>query len=1091
MQNFQKVYGELNTKQREAVDQIEGPVMVLAGPGTGKTQLLGARVANILNLTDVNPGNILCLTYTEAGVSAMRSRLASLIGSAGYQVSVQTFHSFALEVFRRFPDYFLDYRGFQPVDDLSRYEVIKKILQGLPPSFKLAHRSFGRNDSIKDLVSKIAELKKAGLTPKETMEIADQNFQDLEDLKELLDLVPNPLPKKKTEQLQLQEILANYLSSQNYPAELNSSVVISNLKSIVLNSLAAALLEAQELQKNTPITAWKGATLEKTSSGNWKFKDLEFNQNLQEVTYVYEVYSKKLIELEKLEFEDMILNLINGLRHNSELKYNVQEQWQYILVDEFQDTSFAQLEIIRLLGENPASEGAPNIMAVGDDDQAIYAFQGAEVSNIQTFVNFYPKKVNLITLQDNYRSSQEILSSSLETAKFIQERPTGTVPKELVKKSRKSLSLKVELQTLPTQDAELSWLAQDIKTQIKNGTKAEEIAVLAPKHKFLIDLSAELAENQIPVYYQSSSNILEDEVVLNLINLAELVLQISKGVTVDSKAKLAEVLTDPYWGLPSSTIWNLSLTANKINQEKNPADRKHWLELMQEGLASKDTAEDIELQTIANLLLSWGADALNLSLEKMLDLLVGVTKQDQPTSPFKKYYFSQAELQKNPAKYATFLSSLSTLREHLRNYYPDLENRKLQDLVDYVRLCQEYGGLKIAKKGVHLGSGGVNLITAYGSKGLEFEQVYIMHSVDKVWSEAASSNSQSLKFTSNFKSHKDTSDDKTRLFYVAQTRAKNRLVHSSYKFDNKGKEVVPLRYLEPLKDNPEIKLNFKDCSGDLMSTEQASEAYEQKLFSNLNLTGTKASLAEVLAPILEEYRLSATHLGTLFDEDYGGELEFINRHLLRFPQAMNDSAVHGSAIHRALEKAHLAFNKNSQIFKDLNLTDFLLESYQKEITKSSLDVEIKIRLLEKTKHTFTKLQKDLLNLIQLNVKPEVDIKVNFDEARLSGKIDAVIINKEQGTATIRDYKTGTPKKSLDSRYKNQLYFYRLLLEISPQILPKNIKLKSAELAYISPKEDQLIIASLDYHSTKNESEYLEFKKLVKDVWSQIMSLGQS
>ena len=144
-----------------------------------------------------------------------------------------------------------------------------------------------------------------------------------------------------------------------------------------------------------------------------------------------------------------------------------------------------------------------------------------------------------------------------------------------------------------------------------------------------------------------------------------------------------------------------------------------------------------------------------------------------------------------------------------------------------------------------------------------------------------------------------------------------------------------------------------------------------------------------------------------------------------------------------------------------------------------------------TKHTFTKLQKDLLNLIQLNVKPEVDIKVNFDEARLSGKIDAVIINKEQGTATIRDYKTGTPKKSLDSRYKNQLYFYRLLLEISPQILPKNIKLKSAELAYISPKEDQLIIASLDYHSTKNESEYLEFKKLVKDVWSQIMSLGQS
>jgi RecB family exonuclease len=117
---------------------------------------------------------------------------------------------------------------------------------------------------------------------------------------------------------------------------------------------------------------------------------------------------------------------------------------------------------------------------------------------------------------------------------------------------------------------------------------------------------------------------------------------------------------------------------------------------------------------------------------------------------------------------------------------------------------------------------------------------------------------------------------------------------------------------------------------------------------------------------------------------------------------------------------------------------------------------------------------------------EVDIKVNFEDIRLSGKLDAVIINREDQTAIIRDYKTGKSKERIEDKYKNQLYLYKLLLDLAPERLPKDIKLKGAELVYINASDDEVKTLSLDY----NESEYEEFKKLIKQVWQEIMHLGQ-
>src|SRR6476659_5501958 len=130
LKKFEEEYNRLNEGQRQAVDQIEGPVMVIAGPGTGKTQILSARIGKIL-LSDaqVEPNNILCLTYTDAGVVAMRRRLAGFIGADAYRVAIHTFHAFCNEVIQDNLSLF-EKTSLDPISDLERIELMKELIDG-------------------------------------------------------------------------------------------------------------------------------------------------------------------------------------------------------------------------------------------------------------------------------------------------------------------------------------------------------------------------------------------------------------------------------------------------------------------------------------------------------------------------------------------------------------------------------------------------------------------------------------------------------------------------------------------------------------------------------------------------------------------------------------------------------------------------------------------------------------------------------------------------------------------------------------------------------------------------------------------------
>jgi len=199
---YERRYDGLNTAQKHAVDITDGPLMVIAGPGTGKTELLSIRVAHILKTTDTLPENILCLTFTDSGASAMRDRLLGIIGKDAYKVAIHTFHSFGTEVINQNAQYFYEGAHFRPADDLSRYEIIHTIFEGLGHNNVLNKKMNGNFTYLNESLRVISELKKSGLTSDELLKVLDANDSTIEKTEQLLSpIFATKISKKTVEEL--------------------------------------------------------------------------------------------------------------------------------------------------------------------------------------------------------------------------------------------------------------------------------------------------------------------------------------------------------------------------------------------------------------------------------------------------------------------------------------------------------------------------------------------------------------------------------------------------------------------------------------------------------------------------------------------------------------------------------------------------------------------------------------------------------------------------------------------------------------------------------------------------------------------------
>ncbi|MGH7238270.1 MAG: UvrD-helicase domain-containing protein, partial [Candidatus Saccharimonadales bacterium] len=351
----------------------------------------------------------------------------------------------------------------------------------------------------------------------------------------------------------------------------------------------------------------------------------------------------------------------------NDFRFTLQERYQYLLLDEFQDTNEAQWRLVELLSDNPINEGRPNIMAVGDDDQAIYAFQGANYSHMLNFATKY-RQILIVELEENYRSHESILRLAESISSQIEGRlktKLNNSPDKKLIASGKNLPAKAVVERIEaSSDAgQFAWVAHKIKQLIDSGINPYEIAVLAPQHKHLEPLVSFLHDYKLPVKYEKRENVLEDPAIEQILTMSELVLSLADSgkLRLNSSSLWPEVLSYDFWDLPTSLLWQISWKARE--------QKLAWTEVL---------IEHAETKAIALFFIRLSQLASSQTMEIMFDYITGSKPIDlhekglsEFRSPFYEYYFGASTRDNNLSGFWRVLNNLSVLRARLNEYKSD------------------------------------------------------------------------------------------------------------------------------------------------------------------------------------------------------------------------------------------------------------------------------------------------------------------------------------------------------------------------------------------------------------------------------------
>lgn len=1065
--DFDTRYAKLNKAQKEAVDTIDGPVMVVAGPGTGKTELLSMRAANILKMTDTLPENILCLTFTESGAAAMRERMVQIIGKDAYRVAIHTFHSFGAEVINQNGDYFYHGADFRAADELSSYELLRGIFSELEYTNPLASQMNGEYTHLGDTLMTISELKKSGLTSDELLLVLEANDQVMDTAEPLLTPIFASRLSKTTADA-LQQVVEPILKS-------GITLPLPNILPLsqpIADSLQHAIDQATETNSTKPITAWRNAWMKKNDAGDFILKSRERQTKLRAVSFIYYQYLSRMQESELFDFDDMILRVVHAMEVFPGLQYNLQEKHQYIMVDEFQDTNMAQMRILFNLTNNPTNEGRPNILVVGDDDQAIYSFQGADVSNIINFRHTY-RDVKTITLTDNYRSAAPILESAREVITQGEGRLEDVIDEidKTLTPHRTDTDSSVTLIETATKHDERTQLVKSIKERIDNGQPAESIAVLARRHHEIISLLPYFADANITVNYERRDNVLDIDPIITLESTAKVIVALFEGKHDQVNALLPELLAHPAMNFDPKDIWKLSLTA--YNQHIS------WMEVM------AVTPAFVDLHT---WLVEVAAQVPHVPLEFILDTLMGRTTPEGGTftAPFFDYYFPPAKLQSQPDEYLVYLEALRTIRTKLRDYRQD-ETPTLRTLLSFIALHRQLGSIITSiRPHVDQQNGAINLMTAHKSKGLEFDTVYVIGAIDTAWGERVRSRSRLISYPENLPlaPSGDSLNERMRLFFVAMTRARKQLIISYSTSDDSGKDTLCASFLLSTSLTPHA-VTFEHGPAALIA------GAEQRWYEPIVCLST-GTMQELLAPTLENYKLSVTHLNNFLDVSRGGPQAFLMNNLLRFPQAMSPSAAYGSAIHKTLQHAHahVAATKSQRPVEDV------LRDFEQNLRAQHLSEADFATYFQKGSDTLNAFLAEKYDTFSPTQKVELNFagqQVMIDDAHLTGSLDLVDISSTDKTIIVSDYKTGKASTSWTGKtdyekiklhkYRQQLMFYKLLVEHSRDYNQYVVEKGCLQFVEPTPRGE---ILHLEASPTPEDLE--RFRQLIKAVWHKITTL---
>ena len=1087
---FEKAYQSLNPEQRKAVDTIDGPVMVIAGPGTGKTQVLALRVGNILKKTDVAPGNILCLTFTDAAAVNMRERLSALIGGAGYKVAVHTFHGFASDVIASYPEYFYDGANFAPADDIARLDILEEIFRDLPRSNPLSSRHEEEFTYLRDAKGAIGLLKRAGLTPKAFERIIHENEKVLPAIsKELSAVFGDRITKGALPAI---ASVAGAIAQMDKSPHTDGFL---SLSATVALSLSRALSGAEESGKTTPLSEWKSKWLPKGDGEHRAFKDEEYLPKMKALADVYKAYQVAMHRAKLFDFDDMLLDVLEVLESRPALSALLEERYQYILVDEFQDTNDAQLRLVRLLGSNPVHEGKPNIMIVGDDDQAIYRFQGAEISNIRDFPKMY-RKHELIVLTKNYRSTQHILDVAREVIEKSEERLEKVIPtleKKLVAMNTALGDGHIIHHTLSTPAHEYAYMAKEIGRRITEGTDPREIAVITRRHRELEEIARVLVSANIPIVYERKQNVFEEPHIRAILLIARFVTSLMDHNGNVADELLPEILAQPFWGIPRTDVWRIARSATTRKD-------RSWLLAM-------ESDESMEIKNIASWLIDVGVRAKTEPLERILDDIIGSDGFQLPASdqddhegenifqkgktktrfksPLREYYFGADARKRAEAKYLLFLSSLRVFIGALREFRHGTA-LFLSDMVAFADIHERNSISLSDTTPFRSAEGAVNLLTAHKSKGLEFDTVFVASCQEEVW--VGRGHPNKLPFPANLRINpEEGGDDRLRTFYVALTRAKRHLSVTSYTQGSSGKASMKTSFLAADRADGAIATHLLGQSLALDDSELVSSIEVLPMHPEFFpiIPGERAILME----LIKDYRMSVTHLNNFLNVVAGGPSAFLEQNLLRFPQAMSPHSVYGSAIHKAIELFYREHKETGKIPSEKKLVSYFAD----EMSRARLPESERLHFLHAGEERLPVWWQKKGKHIVSTHRSEVDFKgqgVVVEGVPIVGKIDKMVVEGEN--IHVYDFKTGKAKHRWEGKdahekitllsYQRQLIFYKLLVEHSHDFAKYAVT--EGTLEFVEPVEGE--IAELSLHITSEDTARLT--KLISAVYKKIVSL---
>lgn len=999
MSDFLSEYKKLNPEQKLAVDTLEGPVMVIAGAGTGKTQTIALRIGKILTETQVNPNNILCLTFTDNAALNMRQRLLDLIGSTSYGVRICTFHAFCNSVIKDHPEYFLfSSRESTPLDEVKQIQIVRSLIDKLPTPSPLKSFNFTYFYE-KDVIRSLTSLKKENVSP--------DNFADL--IKLATDFV-------KLSQPTVDKLIALRASAKTETEIVDLIYQLSSKLSPLYQSRFNLFLDLFKKQTSSLSDLKKNCRdlVEKTSLNLPKLQDL---------LTLYRGYQQTLLDQGLYDYDDMILWVIKAFKDNPTLLSEYQELYQYLLVDEFQDTNSSQYEIINELIKD---QERPNIFVVGDDDQSIYRFQGASVENVYTFSQRFQKDLQIIILKNNYRSHKLILDSSSDVISHNLNRIThylDNIDKSLVS-TRSFDPDPINLFAANSTLEECHYVAAKIKKLIADGVKPSEIAVLYRNNADISDLLPHLGQNKIKYLLSDSINILETPEIQQLLTLFQYLFH------PEDANLYAKVISYNFLKIKPLTLYKL------FHHQLDP-DKVKRLRKFQKNLAY-----------IEKLLNNAPADQVFNKIIRRFGYLRWVLKHHR----------------------VNLLKQINTLYSHLKNSL-QIEKISLSQWVDNLQILID-GGLSLNSPPL-LGDldQSIRLMTVHKAKGLEFEHVFLFKVLSGKWDNSASRTLIKLPLgivktdiaDSAFDS--DLEEDR-RLFYVALTRAKNQIYLSYSRFNDANREQLHSIFINEI-DSQRLESTKSTPDSEITALRSF---YSPKIprLSSVSLHGYLDNY------LTTQYRFNVTHLNSYLH----CPLCFFFKTILRLPQSKTKSLSFGTSVHGALAylyQHHLSLEKFLAVFVDNlkreNLTDKDFQDLLSSGKKIMTDY-----------YTYYQAEFDHECLVEHDFK---NYNVRLGEIPLTGKIDKMEI-LDNHLVNVVDYKTGKPDSkyqelSPDGDYFRQLVFYKILCDHAHGF---KYQVKSGTIDFVQPNSKGQYVRKNFAITAADEAKLIA---QIQDVYAKILT----